>query len=349
MVGVGKYIRSLVGVLSKREIVCVLFYSRTPKYKIEGKNIRSVILSASNRYYFEQIALPIALKKYKADLYHATGNVGVPIFCPVPAVLTVHDLIPLEIENYFSYSPAPLLSEISYKLRLWSSIYGAAKIVAVSQYTKEQLGKRLRVGTDRIKVIYSGCTNLGSAGKLPTNLTGRKYILNHGGIDIRKNLDRLIEAFALVHKNHNEISLVITGENTRMRVTLNHLVKKLKLENSVIFTGYLGDETLNIVIRNATLVCYPTLSEGFGFPILEAFETGIPVVSSSTSSIPEVAGEAALLVNPNSVDAISGAMEKILNDSELAKNIVLKGKARYKEFSWKESADEYIDLYNSIK
>jgi len=349
LVGVGKYIHFLIRALAKRDIECLLFYSRKPKFKIQGENVRSIILPAPNRYYFEQVALPFALNKYKVDLYHAMGNIGVPLFCSVPAILTIHDLIPLEIGDYFCYSPASFLSKLSYNLRLRSSLFKADKIVAVSKYTKEQLFKKLHISSNKIRVIYSGPTSLKDGGKLPTKLVGMKYVLNHGGIDIRKNIHRLIEAFASVHINHTEIKLVITGENKIMQEKLNDLIAKLKLGSFVIFTGYVDDKTLTTIIKKAILICYPTLSEGFGFPVLEGFGAGIPVISSNVSAIPEIAGEAALLINPESPDSISKAIEKILSNPRLVNSMISKGKRTYNKFNWEKSADEYIDLYNSIK
>ncbi|KKR70914.1 MAG: Glycosyl transferase group 1 [Candidatus Woesebacteria bacterium GW2011_GWA2_40_7b] len=346
LVGVGKYIQSLVTGVAKSGRTCIVFYSREPKVKISGTT--AVILNSVNRYHFEQVLLPIALKKYKVDLYHATGNVGVPLFCPVPALLTVHDIIPLEIKDYFSYSPFSFLSKLSYVLRLKASIFKAAKIVTDSNYVKNVLIIKLKVTPEKIQTIYLGSPGTIMPGKLPLNLIGKKYVLNHGGIDIRKNLDRLIEAFALVHKKHGEIKLVITGENKRMREDLEKLIGKLNLGNSVVFTGYLDDATLSAVIKSACLICYPTLSEGFGFPVLEGFGKEIPVISSNISSIPEVVGNAAILVNPERVNDIAGAMEKVLDNSEQAHEMVLKGKAQYNKFSWEKCVNEYLDLYNHI-
>jgi glycosyltransferase involved in cell wall biosynthesis len=173
--------------------------------------------------------------------------------------------------------------------------------------------------------------------------------LNHGGIDIRKNLDGLIEAFAEVHIKHSEINLVITGDNKRIRKELEGLIKKLNLGTSVIFTGYVNDLVLNSIIKNALMICYPTLSEGFGFPVLEGFGAGIPVISSNTSSIPEVAGNAGLLINPESVNAISEAIEKVLMNKEIRKTMVLKGKQQYNRFNWQKTGHDSLALYNSIK
>jgi glycosyltransferase involved in cell wall biosynthesis len=167
-------------------------------------------------------------------------------------------------------------------------------------------------------------------------------------MDIRKNLDKLIKAFALVYRNNKNIKLVITGDNKRIKGQLDTMIADLGLGNSVVFTGYVNDRILGAIIKSATLICYPTLSEGFGFPVLEGFAAGVPVISSNTSSLPEVAGKAALLINPKKVNEIAGAIEKVLHGGKSINEMVLKGKARYNMFNWKESVNEYLDLYNSI-
>jgi glycosyltransferase involved in cell wall biosynthesis len=347
LVGVGKFIKNLVSGMARKGNTCIVFYSNKPKTQIAGSTC--VILNSKNRYHFEQVLLPQALKKYKVDLYHATGNVGIPIFCPVPSVLTVHDIIPLEIKDYFSYTPFSFLSRLSYTSRLKTSLAKASFIATDSDFVRDEVIKKLKISPKKIQTIYLGSPVIIDSGKLPPSLIGKKYMLNHGGIDIRKNLERLVEAFEIVHRNNNEINLVITGDNKRIRAQLDKLVSKLNLEKCVIFIGYVNEETLGAIIKNAQLVCYPTLSEGFGFPILEAFGAGTPVISSNTSSIPEIAGKAALLVDPENVEEISNAIEKVLGNINLQKDMVKKGKAEYNRFSWEKCINEYLDLYNNTK
>jgi len=283
------------------------------------------------------------------DLYHALGNIGIPLACPVPSILTVHDIIPLEIKNYFLYSQIPFLSKFSYISRLITSIFKAKKIITVSGYVKKELIEKLKVSSMKIQTIYSGSPSFGKVGSLPNNLKNQKYILNHGGIDIRKNFDGLIDAFAMFHKKYPHYKLVITGKNERIECQLKKRVARLRLGNSVVFTGYLNNGSLVAVIKNAVVICYPTLSEGFGFPVLEGFGLGVPVISSNTSSIPEVAGNAAILVNPKNTVEICRAIEKCVFDIKLRETMVSRGKDQYNKFKWNEAANEYLDLYKSIK
>jgi glycosyltransferase involved in cell wall biosynthesis len=278
-------------------------------------------------------------------VYHATGNMGVPLFTSVKCVLTVHDLIPLEIKNYFDYSKLPWLSKLIYNFRLKSSCKKAIKIISVSEYTKRQLIK-LGIQANKIMVIRSGVNNIMK--EITKRYVLDDYILNNGGIDIRKNLNGLIGAFAKVHKNIPNLKLVITGENRRQVADLKKLVISLNLIKTVIFTGYVSEEKMSSLIKYAKCLCYPSFAEGFGSPVLEAFSFGIPVISSNTTSIPELAEGAAILVNPGEEKEISDAIMKIIIDDSLANKLRKQGLIRVKGFTWEKTANEYIDLYNHI-
>lgn len=345
LVGVGKYIQNLVLQISKKE-KCILFYSKEPKYPIIGKNIKSVVLPSLNRIIFEHVTLPVAFRKYKIDLYHATGNAGVPIFSNVRSILTIHDLIPLKVKGYFNYSKFPLLSKWLYTFRLYSSYQKADKIVAVSEFTKKQL-RKIGISPKKINVIRSGVNILPQ--ELTNSLVSGDYVLNNGGIDIRKNLKKLLKAFTIVHKKLPKLKLVITGENKGQIGELKDLTRKFKLESVVVFCGYVSDVEMATLLKYAKCLCYPSLMEGFGFPVLEAFNSGVPVVSSNTSSIPEIADNAAILVDPKDEKKIAEATTRVVKDDRLADNLRKLGFARVKKFTWAKAANEYIDLYNSIK
>ena len=359
LVGVGKYITSLINQIAQKNIKCFIFYSKKPKYPLTGKNISSKILSSLNRYTFEQISLPRALIKEKVDIYHALGNLGIPLVSPVPSILTVHDIIPLMFPDYFRYSKYGLLSKYSYLFRLKTSLAKAKKIISVSEYTKKTLVEKLGVKPEKIKVIYSGAPEVNNQSPLlPSGLKEKEYILNHGGIDVRKNLDRLIRAFAKVLKTKDlhaqaSLKLVITGENMRIEEELRKEIKILGISDAVVFPGYLSEDELWSLIRQAACICYPSLIEGFGGPVLEGFAAGVPVITSNVSSLPEIAGGAAYLVNPENEDEIAEAIMKVTSDKqslmlrnkETSERLITKGKERVKQFSWEKTAEEVIRIY----
>jgi len=346
LVGVGKYIANLVSQVGKKGHQCVIFYPKKPKYPITGKNISSRILPTPNRYANEQHYLPKFLKQEKIDVYHATGNLGVPLFCPMPAVLTVHDIIPLLFPNYFNYSKYKFLTKFSYLFRLKSSVAKAKKIIADSEYTKKTLIKETGVKPEKVTVIYLGAPEVNKeTNKLPKGLKPGEYILNHGGIDIRKNLSRLIRSFARVLAKKPQLKLVITGKNEEMTRSLKNEAKILGIENSIIFPGYVDEKELWSLIRQASCVCYPSLIEGFGGPVLEGFAAETPVITSNTTSLLEIAGDGAYLVNPEDEGEITKAILELVKDSSLREKLIEEGKKRLKDFSWEKTADETIKIY----
>jgi len=359
LVGVGKYINSLINQIAKKNVECVIFYSKKPKATLEGKNISSKILPSINRYTFEQISLPRALKQERVDIYHALGNLGIPLVSPVPSILTVHDIIPLMFPDYFKYSKYGFLTKFSYLFRLKSSVARAKKIIADSEYTKKTLIEETGVRSGKVVVVYLGVPEVNQeTNKLPKGLKLGEYILNHGGIDIRKNLERLIRAFAKVLKTKDlhaqaSLKLVITGENMRIEEELRKETEILGISNKVIFPGYVDEERLWSLIRQASCVCYPSLIEGFGGPVLEGFAGGVPVITSNVSSLPEIAGGAAYLVNPENEEEIAEAIMKVTRDKqslmlrnkETSNRLIRKGKERVKQFSWEKTAEEVIRIY----
>ena len=345
LVGIGKYIQNLVSGLIKKGVICVVFYSRKPKKEILGA--RTVILNSQNRYYFEQILLPIAINRNKIDIFHATGNIGVPLFSPVPIILTVHDTIPLDFKNYFSEARFPFISKISFFIRFKLSLIRASKIVTITKFTKNNLMNNYGIPASKIKVICSGI-NLPFGNILPKSLIKGQYIINNGGIDVRKNQERLIRAFKLIKIHFSKLKLVMTGENRSLKPKLQKLVNSLGLSQDVIFTGYVEEKVLGTLIKNSAAVVYPSLMEGFGSPVLEGFAAGVPVISSNTTSIPEISEGAALLINPLDIGEIAQAMTKVLTDKRLSERMVVKGNRVVWKYNWESSRNEYLNLYNHI-
>lgn len=349
LVGIGKHISNLIDQITKKDIECVIFYSKKPKKPIIGKNITSVILPSLNRFTFEQLNLPKALGREKVDLYHAIGNTGIPLFCPVPAVLTVHDIIPLLVGDYFKSLKYGFINSFSYLFQLKTSLFKAKKVITVSEYTKKTLVENLGVKPSKIKSIHSGAPKVSHlTDKLPQGLKPRGYILNNGGIDIRKNLSFLIRAFPKVNAQIPGLKLVITGENKKMVESLKVEAKVLGLEEAVVFPGYVEEDMLWSLIRQARCLCYPSMVEGFGGPVLEGFAAGVPVITSNTSSLPEIAGKAAYLVDPNKVEEATEAILKISQDGDLREKLVIKGRKRTKAFSWEKTAEEVVKVYEEV-
>ncbi len=292
-----------------------------------------------------------------ASLIHFPYNWSFPFKKRVPTILTIHDVIPFTFReamglfrNLFIYKPA-----IKIACRLNDVI------TTVSHFSKKDISQKVKVNEDKIKVIYNGIrTPYKPDNNMKNSLIKRfklqnGFILNVGGIHERKNIVRLIHAFAkLIKIDDYPGKLVITGKvsgapyQEKMKTLCDQAINEEKIHEKVVFTGFITDEELDTLFSLADLFVYPSLYEGFGIPVLEAMNTGTPVITSRTTALKEVADDAALLIDPEDINDIYSAMKKILNTPDLRKELIKKGKIRAKEFSWDKTAKEYLKLYKEL-
>jgi len=174
------------------------------------------------------------------------------------------------------------------------------------------------------------------------------YIINNGGIDRRKNLINLITAFALVQTKIPQLKLVITGQNRNFLPVLKKEIQRKKLTRKVIFTGFLKEEKLWGLLKNALCLCYPSKIEGFGLPIIEAFRTDTPVIASNIPILREIGNNACLFVDPNQPQVINQAIIKLAQTPKLQKELIARGRKRARIFSWKKTIKETTKIYNKF-
>jgi len=226
----------------------------------------------------------------------------------------------------------------------------ASHIIAISQATRNDLITYLKIPDDRISVIYSGIDH--SLFKpYKVRILDKPYIIYVGSERPRKNLDRLFEAFARLRKEFPELLLVKVGVAGRAREYRQEIMRKLdrlRITQAVIFVEYVSELDLAYYYSSAALLAYPSLYEGFGFPPLEAMACGCPVVTSNTSSLPEVVGEAGIMFNPLDTDSLVEVMRQVLTDSKLRDDMVTKGLEQAKQFSWERTARETQEVYNKV-
>jgi glycosyltransferase involved in cell wall biosynthesis len=264
-------------------------------------------------------------------------------------IITIHDLIPLK------YPKGRIHQTFYYKYIIKRYIRKVDKIITVSENTKNDVVKYYNIEPSRVKVIYNGfdktdIINRDKSIEIIQNKYNLKDFILIVGINYKyKNLESVIKAYNEI-KDEIDNKIVIVGNyNISYGKQLINLVKKLKIEDKVIFTGYVDEEEKHLFYQSAKVFIYPTLYEGFGLPILEAMSNEVPVICSSTSSIPEVAGDAAIYINPNNIDDIKDKMVKAINMGDMDKNdIIKKGKERVKHFSWSKCAKEVQDTINEL-
>ncbi|GAB3944224.1 glycosyltransferase family 1 protein [Spirosoma harenae] len=276
------------------------------------------------------------------DVFHATYYD--PYFLPYigkkPFVVTFHDMIHERyIQDYPTLSADRRI--IQNKKRLAEQ---ATKLIAVSESTKRDLVELLNIDPDKIQVIYHG-SSLAPSLKQP-NKTDLPYLIYVGSRQAYKNFQSLVEAIAPLLKKE-DCFLVCAGGGP-FTTEEQELLQTLQITKQVLWKPIYSDDTLRELYQGAQAFIYPSRYEGFGIPILEAFACDCPCIVSNTSSLPEVAGDAALYIDPALPDSIYHAVDKLLKDSDLRKTLIQKGRQRLSQFSWKRAVAETISLYQTI-
>jgi len=323
-VGIGKYSINLMRSISnydKSNSYIVFVDQPITNTPLFSEQFKFVVLRAPKRSLWEQVALPFALKKYRLDLYHCLGELGVSLVSNTASILTVLDIIPVLFDEYCSYRPNWV-----YKKMLPLMIQKCRKVITISNCSKKDIVNVLGVHPDKIEVIYPGveecfrplneieriCIKLEQYGLVPGN-----YILYVGGLHPRKNLEGLLEAFKdyISINIRSKLFLVIVGMSSQYGNEVMAKVKALGIKQRVLFTGLVDEEALLCLYNGAKLFVYPSKYEGFGLPPLEAMACGCPVIVSKTSSLPEVVGEAGIYFNPeyrgSLLEAIMGLLNKV--------------------------------------
>ncbi len=288
------------------------------------------------------------------DIYH-TPTPEIVTMKDAKIVVTVHDLIHKAYPQGHTPETIRLTEEC-----LQSSLAKADCVICISNSTKEDLVKYYPVASDKIKVIYMGVDRevfyeLSSSEKQAAQSVvcskgiDGKYVLFIGTIEPRKNLSNLLKALSILKRKTGSIpKLVVIGMKGWMHEDLARLIKELDLKDDIAFLGFLTDDELRCFYSLAEVFVFPSYYEGFGFPIVEAFSCGAPVVTSNVSSCAEIAGEAALQVAPDSEAEIADAIRRLLEDPDLRNTLKAKGLARAKDFSFTKTAQETLNIYQQL-
>src|SRR3954470_8493256 len=355
--GIGTYLRNLLRHLSRldstTEYVVLCGAGDCGTLEELGRNFRAVPETAKPYSISEQLRIPLDLRREKIDLFHAPHYV-LPPLTPCKAVVTIHDCIHLRFPQY-------LPNRLGYayaRSSMWMATHRANRILTVSEASKRDILRYFRIPDVKIDVIYNAIDE--RLGETPTAeeiervreryQLNAPYVLYAGNIKPHKNLERLIEAFHILRQDGDlgHVKLLIIGDEISKYATLRRAVHKYKLHKHVRFFGFVPDKTLAVLYRLARVFVFPSLYEGLGLPPLEAMASGTPVITSDVSSLPEVVGDAALLIDPLNPAAISDAMRRVLMDSELHAELRQKGLRRVREFSWERSVRRVREIYEEV-
>ena len=295
---------------------------------------------------WEQLLAPALIRRIGADVFHGVLNV-VPLACPVPSVVTIHDLAFIRFPQTFrSYNRTYL----DFATRLTAK--RAARILTVSEHTRREVIGLLGVPPERVVVT----PNAARAHFVPPEKAAverlrarhglpERFALYVGTLEPRKNLTTLLDAYAEVARQHPDAPLLIGGGKGWLYEPIFAQLDRLGLREKVRFVGYIDEEELPLWYAAATLFVFPSIYEGFGMPPLEAMSCGTPVVTSNSSSLPEVVGEAGLTVPPTDAAALAAAIGRVLGDAELRQELRERGLRRAKLFSWRATAERTLQAY----
>jgi glycosyltransferase involved in cell wall biosynthesis len=297
---------------------------------------------------WEQVIAPALLRAIGADLYHGVLNV-MPLASPVPSVVTIHDLSPFLFPQTFRR-----VNRIYTRWAIRVACRRAARLIAVSEFTKQEIVRWLHVPPERIAVTYNGVhERFAPADPAAVEAFRRReqlperFILFVGTLEPRKNLPTLLEAYAQIAREA-DAPLIIGGGKGWLYDPIFAKVEQLGLGDKIRFAGFLNNDDLPLWYQAATVFTLPSLYEGFGIPLLEAMACGTPVVSSSSSSLPEVVGDAGLIVSPTDPDELGAALLRLLREPDLRDELRERGFEQARRFSWHTTAEQTIDVYRGV-
>lgn len=354
-------IRSLQQIDHKNEYVIFVKPDEDDSILKETPNFKIVKLDGGFYPLWEQIALPKAAKAAGCQILHCTSNTA-PVHCDVPLVVTIHDIIYLE-NSYAgilsgSATPYQKFGNIYRKLVVPRLVNKSRKNITVSQSEKNRIDKLFGLkGDKQINVVYNGVGEHFKpvSDKLELLKAKEKYRLPEnfffflGNTDPKKNVKGTLIAFSdFINRSGLDYYLVIADyEKDKLQKVLNEIDNK-SLADRIILTGYIPNASLPAIYCQSKVFLYPSLRESFGIPMLEAMSCGIPVLTSNTESMPEIAGNAAYLINPFKPEEITEAMIKLVDNQDLRTDLINKGFERVSQFSWKKTAQKVLDLYREL-
>lgn len=373
--GLGRYTQKLIEEMeridSENQYVIFLRQENFSEYQPRNKNFKKVL--ADFRWYSlaEQIFMPFAIRRQKVDLMHLP-HFNAPVFYFGKFVVTIHDLILRHFPTrrasalgFFKY----WLKNLAYRIVIWLAVRRAKKIIVPSNYVKKDIISSFGVRSEKVAVIYEGATV--RPGNLPRpslyegegaplffqrggwGALNKPYLLYVGNAYPHKNLENLIRAFEiLVSDFKKDMRLVLVGEEDyfyrRLKKEVNtSILSSIEIFDRIIFAGFVPEDQLGNLYKNAAAYVFPSLCEGFGLPPLEAMACGVPVVSSGSTCLPEILGDAAIYFDAKNHRDMAEKINLVLSDISFRQKLIAAGFERIERYSWEKMAQETLVTYLS--
>ena len=351
LTGIGRYTLEMCRALSKLENISLYLYSPSPIPTAVTCELETVIIRAGKwnngvlRQFWTESYLPLWAKKDGVDVFWGPAH-RLPLLLPrnISRVVTIHDLV----WKYAGDTMRPLSRSLE-QVQMPVAIRTADRVVAVSQSTAISLTKEFHTVSNKLSVIPLGANlvaeagSINSLGKIGIN---RPYILFVGTLEPRKNLPRLLVAYSQLSGSlKDQATLVIAGGKGWGGIDINNTVADLDLEKHVRILGYVDESTLATLYANALFLAMPSLYEGFGLPLVEAMVHGTPVLTSNNSSMPEVGGNAGLLIDPIDIESIKNGLEELIANHDLRGNLADNTRENVARFNWDTAAKQLVSVF----
>ncbi|HPN54802.1 MAG TPA: glycosyltransferase family 1 protein [Candidatus Moranbacteria bacterium] len=355
--GLGRYTQKLIENLEKidqeNRYVVFLRKENFDEYQPKNKNFQKVLADYRWYSFAEQLFFPKLLRKYNFDLVHFP-HFNVPLLYRKNFVITIHDLILIHFPTVRSSTLSPIfywLKFLAYKIVIWSAVHRAKKIIAVSNFTKKDiLNVYKKVPENKVIVTYEACDNqVDKSSKNDEEILQfrdimKPYIIYIGNVYPHKNPERLVLAFKEVLEHKKDIALVFVGGEDYFYLRLKKFVVENRIEN-IIFVGFVPDNEMKVLLRNAQAYVRPSLYEGFELPPLEAMQQGVPVLCSDHECALEVLDDSVLYFDGKNIESMKKAILKIITDEKLRQDLIVQGRKQVEKYSWNRMAQETLKIY----
>lgn len=295
----------------------------------------------------EQLGFWRQLKKLRADVVHF-GMTQQPVLYKGRAITTIHDLTTVRFDNPAKNRLIFKFKQAVYKWVIKRAAAKSAAIITPSKYVKQDVAQYANISPDKIFVTYEAADRITDKPEPLARLGGRQFIMYVGRPLPHKNLTRLVKAFAALRRAHPKLMLVLVGRLDKNYQRLEALVSAKRLADAVVFTDFVSEGELRWLYENTAAYVFPSLSEGFGLPALEAMAHGAPVISSNAACLPEIYGEAAHYFDPASTRDMAVKINQVLTDSKLRTRLAGAGRRQADKYSWRRTARQTLKIYQDI-